>query len=131
KNYLDKEQKKGKKIEEMYNSALLDFINNDYYLAMNKWEYILKKEPGNVRARYFLNRTLNILNRREPAIISDISQSDLKKINGLYYKGIIEYINGNYEKALLFWREILKIYPGHLRALYNINKIMLTLKKQR
>lgn len=129
-SYLSKEKRDESRIEEIYNSALLDFINEDYYMAMNKLEYILKLAPGNIRARYYLNKTLNILNRKGLQEEIKISKDDLKKINAFYYKGIIEYIKGNYERALLYWKEVLKIYPEHLKAIYNINKVTLTLKQK-
>lgn len=44
------------------------------------------------------------------------SEKDWKTANILYYKGIYYYTNGDLEKAVELWQEVLRLNPDHTRA---------------
>ncbi|MDD5066740.1 MAG: hypothetical protein PHF84_06795 [bacterium] len=129
--YIKKYNKTESQLFQVYNSAVLDFINGDYDAAVVKWEYILKLEPGNMKSRFNLNKVNNILNNKESGeVTSRFSVEEIKKINLAYYNGIEAYNQNNYKKALSWFREVLKIYPEHQKALNNVSKINLILRSK-
>lgn len=44
------------------------------------------------------------------------SEKDWKMANILYYKGIYYYTNGDLDKAIGLWKEVLKLNPDHVKA---------------
>ncbi len=130
---IDKLSKTENQLSQIYNAAILDFINGNYAHALAKWEYILKIEPGNIKARYNLNKVNYILSRGDEIDkIKQLSDQDRKKITQTYYKGIIAYNNNKYKKAIYWFKKVLQIYPRHPKAINNINKLktLLSLKEK-
>lgn len=122
--HIKKISKSEEQIFQVYNSAMLDFMNGSYSSAVVKWEYILKQDPGHVKSRFNLNKVNNILNNREKKMTAGhLSPRELSKLNQCYYNGIMEYNKENYTEALSWFREVLRLYPEHQKAINNIGKI--------
>ncbi|MBU1076204.1 MAG: tetratricopeptide repeat protein [Spirochaetes bacterium] len=115
-------------LSQVYNSAILDFINGNYSGALAKWEYILKIDPGNLKARFNLNKVNMLLSQKNLDIGSSLSENKRKEITQTYYKGIIAYNQKKYKRALYWFQEVLKIYPKHPNAQNNIKKLKVLLR---
>ncbi len=50
-----------------------------------------------------------------------------QKADALYLQGIEEFANGNYEKALDLWKEVLKVDPTYLPAVEDIRTVQRTI----
>jgi tetratricopeptide (TPR) repeat protein len=53
-----------------------------------------------------------------------------READALYLQGIEEFANGNYEKALALWEEVLKVDPRYLPAVDNIRTVKRTIMVQ-
>jgi hypothetical protein len=53
-----------------------------------------------------------------------------QEAEGLYLQGVEEFANGNYERALALWQEVLKLDPKYLPAADNIRTVQQTLALQ-
>jgi tetratricopeptide (TPR) repeat protein len=53
-----------------------------------------------------------------------------QEVDALYLQGVEEFANGNYERALALWREVLKLDPKYLPAVDDIRTVQQTMALQ-
>ena len=120
------------KLSQIYNSAIFDYMHGDYITALQKWEYILKVEPWNIKARFNINKVHNILNGRNNISLTQyLSEKKLKIVNKYYYNGLLSYNKGNYKKALNYFRKALEIFPSFQKSKNNIEKLKILMSMSR
>ncbi len=130
-SYIRQEDTFKNRISRIYNSAVFDYMRSDYINALNKWEYILKLEPWNIKARFNVNKVYNILNYKIKQMDNLlISKDKINAANKYYYNGIIAYTKDDYDTAIAFFKKVLDILPQYQKAKNNINKINM-LRKMR
>lgn len=128
KKQIKKTRKTESQLSHIYNAAILDFMSGNYSSALAKWEYILKIEPSNIKARYNLQKVNNIVSSRNTQEKTDhLSKKKNKLITQYYYQGILAYQKKKYKEAITWFNKVLKIYPFHAKAQNNINKLRILL----
>ncbi|MBN1899102.1 MAG: PorV/PorQ family protein [Spirochaetes bacterium] len=97
---------------EHYTKGLELLEKEDYDGAIAEFSTVIRFDPKYIEAEEYLKRAQAA--KRKPTSYS-------KAIMSLYYKGIDLYVAGEYEKAIVEWKKILKIDPYNKLALRNIS----------
>lgn len=94
--------------------------------AEQNFNSVLKLAPGNIVANEYLNKISAL--RQKPS-----GQTELEKdetVWKIYLNALEYYRNGEYEKAIELWQEVLKYYPGNEQTLNNITQARLRLQSK-
>ncbi len=111
-------------IARLINEGVEAFHDGQLGLAEAKFNSVQNLEPGNLVASEYLNRIAD--RREEPAEQTELEQDE--RVWRIYLNALEHYQNGEYEKAIDLWQEVLKYYPGNERTLENIKQARLRLE---
>ncbi len=104
----------------------LDYYNQGRFIsAQREFNAVMALEPGNKTAAEYLDRI-------NGHIKASTSLEDLQKdarIWKLYLDGLEAFRQGDYEKAITFWENVLEVYPNNENTIENIKQARLRLKK--
>ncbi len=83
----------------------------------------LRLDPENKRAKAILSqaksRAVAVAKKREEKTKPLVDQ---KKVQELYLLGIQAYVNQDYESAIYYWEQVLKLDPNHEKARKNLQR---------
>ncbi len=96
--------------------------------AEREFRLALKYDPSLSQARNYLNE-IEAKRKAKPAKAEKKKPSP-KEIEELYLKGVQAYVKGNYEEAIQYWEEVLKLDPNHEKAKLNIRRAKKKLAEQ-
>ncbi len=88
-------------LEKLYNAAVNEFKNGDYFKARYSFLSINNSEPGYRATEQYLERINSILNAQ---------------LNSIYNKGVSLYEKGEYKSAIEEFNKVLTIDPDHSMA---------------
>ncbi len=127
--FIKENNKTEEQLSRIYNAAIMEFIEGNYAGAVSKWEYILKIDPGNIKARYNIDKVNNIISGKyKMDFFNRLPEKIKQKINRYYYKGIIAYLHNRYAEAIKYFEKVVKIMPENQKAINNINKLKILLR---
>ena len=81
----------------------------------------LKYDPSLTQAKNYLSdiEAKRKASASKPKAKKEVSKEEIEK---LYLKGVEAYVRGDYEAAIAYWEEVLKLDPHHEKARLNIKK---------
>ncbi|SYZ73200.1 putative Tetratricopeptide TPR_1 repeat-containing protein [Candidatus Zixiibacteriota bacterium] len=94
--------------------------------ARRRFEEVIKTDPDNVVALEYMER-INRLMKESTEL--EVLQKD-EKVWKIYLNALEYFRNGDYEKAIELWNEVLKFYPGNKNTLNNIEQAKLRLQSK-
>ncbi len=108
------------KLEQIKQKKLLSgkdkFLKKNYQGALSDFEFVLSIDPSNQIAKEYVNK------------LKKKNKSSNKDTNKLYFLGIEAYTDNNYELAIKYWKQVLKIDPHNSNAKKNIQRAEARLK---
>ncbi len=120
-------------INRRYNLAMVFYRRggaSNYQNALAQLQWIVRRDPGNVRAIISLNKISTQLkspSRVQVTRTSRLTPRQRRLIKLYYYRGINYYSNNDFRRAILQWRKVLAIDPTHVKARNNIRKCLVFL----
>ena len=109
----------------LISSGVESFYLGRLSLAEMNFNDVLKIAPDNIVAREYLNKIAAL--REKPSEQGDLEKDET--VWKIYLDALELYRNGDYEKAIGLWQEVLKYYPGNQQTLNNIEQARLRLQK--
>ncbi len=94
--------------------------------AKRRFEEVLKTDPDNVVAREYLDK-IGLLMKEATEL--EVLQKD-ENVWKIYLNALEYFRNGDYEKAISLWEEVLKYYPGNKNTMNNIEQAKLRLQSR-
>ncbi len=94
-----------------YTKGIELYEKGDYDGAITEFNSVLRFDPDYIEATEYLKKAKGA--KKKPSTYP-------KKTMDLYYKGIDFYVAGEYKKAVIEWKKILRIDPYNKLALRNI-----------
>jgi len=125
-----------KAVREYYNNGVKYFNQGSYYDALFEFMGVLEIDPVHKAVKEYLAkirskiRSVKIAQEQFPAQEDTISISS-SSVEKLYNLGLLEYSEGNLEKAVNVWRKVLKYSPEHKKAKINLDRVEKELKIQK
>ena len=104
------------KIDNLYNTGVANYESGNYDTAKSNFEKVLRMKPNHRGAKNYLDK----LNKPK--------QASPEHIRELYAKGVGFYMQGEYQKAIDIWEEVLRLDPTYTKAKDNIVKAKARLK---
>ncbi len=119
-------------IEELYNSALLDFKKNNYTNSIKKFKKVLELKPKNKEALYYLWVAYRKNSLIEKSIKSLEKSLEIKKdyLASIYELASIYYNKKDYKKSLQYYKKLQKIDKNN-NINYNIGLVYEALKNEK
>ncbi len=120
-------------VNRRYNLAL-NYVRRggkaNYVNALKQLQWIVQRDPGNTKAAIMFNK----IRTQVPSKIKIVrgrrlTAAQRRLIKVYYYRGINYYSNNNFKRAILQWRKVLAIDPGHVKAKNNIRKVIAFLNR--
>lgn len=111
-----------KKIMENYiEQAYLFYEEGKLIESLEKWKSILELEPGNVRAKEYVEKINSKLTEKEKQEYQEkVQQKEKLDMVNYMRKADINFENGKYIEAIKEWERVLEINPKHTEAAENI-----------
>jgi len=118
----------GEKVEiaRLVSRGVESFYLGNLKSAEQQFNDILKKAPDNIVAQEYLRKIASI--KQQPREQEDLESDEA--VWKIYLNALEYYRNGQYEKAIDLWEEVLKYYPGNEQTLNNIKQARLRLQSE-
>ena len=110
-------------VSQQLNLGILLFKKGQYDDARRRFEQVLENDSREPVALEYINK---IEKAQTQASTLEALQGD-KEIWNLYLEGIRHMRNKEYQKAIDAWEKVLKVYPGNVNTLHNIEQARLRL----
>jgi len=128
KQTVQKIEEDERSVREYYNNGVKYFNQGGYYDALFEFMGVLEIDPAHKAVRDYIAKIRAKI--RSGKILQetvtpqgdtvDISSSNVEK---LYNLGLLEYSEGNLEKAVSVWQKVLRFSPEHKKAKINLNRV--------
>ncbi|UCD16900.1 MAG: PorV/PorQ family protein [Candidatus Zixiibacteriota bacterium] len=92
--------------------------------AKRRFEEVLSLDPGNRVANEYLGRISAVM--KEVTDLEDLQKDE--RVWQIYLNALEYFRNGEYEKSIELWEEVLQYYPGNVNTISNIEQARLRLK---
>jgi tetratricopeptide (TPR) repeat protein len=109
---------------QLISKGMEQFTLGNFSGAKNSFEEALKTDPNNPVAKEYLDKILSLM--KEVSELEDLQKDE--SVWKLYLAALEHFRNGDYEKAIQLWEEVLKYYPGNKNTINNIEQAKLRLK---
>jgi len=120
------------KLEELVTRKLIEKYLTDAYSFYSKgklkdslkaWEEVLLLDPGNLRAKEYIEKIKNKLSEEERRkVLEELEIKKKAKITSLIREGQKLYEKKKFKKAILVWRKVFKYDPKNDKAVAKIKK---------
>ncbi len=87
--------------------------------AERELKLALKYDPGLTQAKAYLSE---VEAKRKAQGAKPKKKASPEEIEQLYLKGVQAYVRGDYQAAIAYWEEVLRLDPKHEKAKLNIKK---------
>ncbi|TAL33003.1 MAG: hypothetical protein EPN93_15165 [Spirochaetes bacterium] len=121
-------------IEGAYNEGMAYYQRGgegNVKLAMEKFQWVVARDPNNVKALINLNKIASQLRVGGGVIAAEegvaLTERQRQLVRQYYYNGIAYYTSNNFDKAIEEWYKVLAIDPTHEKARNNIKKCLVLL----
>ncbi len=121
-------------IEAVYNEGMVYFGRGgeqNVKLALEKFQWVVAKDPANVKALINLNKITSQLRAGGGVAAAEegaaLTEKQRQLVRQYYYNGIAYYTSNNFDKAIEEWYKVLAIDPTHEKARNNIKKCLVLL----
>jgi tetratricopeptide (TPR) repeat protein len=104
-----------RQVETLLEDGVARYERGEYAEAKDLLHQVLRLDPGNRRARDYLERI-------EAAQTTTTRESDPITANEFYLKGVQAYTRKDYELAIYYWEQCLFYQPDHPKAGPNIER---------
>nr|MBN2278042.1 PorV/PorQ family protein [candidate division Zixibacteria bacterium] len=94
--------------------------------AEGQFNEVIRISPDNLVAQEYLRKIVSL--RQQPSVQEDLEKDE--SVWKIYLNALEYYRNGEYERAIELWEEVLKFYPGNEQTLNNIKQARLRLQSK-
>ncbi len=112
-----------KKVIELYNKGVSYYTDEKYNECINTMKEILAKEPDNMGAIKFIEKSKQKLNEKESAKVAQKDKKVDKQLIWQYYlKGINYYTSGDIDNAIKEWQSALQLDPENKKIKQSLER---------
>jgi tetratricopeptide (TPR) repeat protein len=114
-------------LSQQLNLGISLFQQGQYDEALSRFQAVLNIDAKNSVALEYMDKIKEA--HTKPSTLEDLQKD--KNIWNLYLEGIRYMRNKEYQKAIDAWQKVLKVYPGNVNTLHNIEQARLRLESEK